>query len=370
MEKRVDENFNADLAKALYYASSESTDKKRAINMADSFFSKDDIATGIIIDAACGRETGDDDGLVQYGKEIFYKNIKRYIDHLIHKYFNNFVSTGNRETNTNVTESMESSAFLEVMNSLKKYSSDIAQPTTFCRKYILCGISRYIYEQKDLNRHYSKQINSIKRAENEIRSSGREVTLELLHEYLPKMSISQINNAMGLREILDTMQFIDDDGDDTRGSVEGISCKWGVPESEILRKERDDILYDAINNLPEDQKLVFCTAYQVDPENRTIYGVDNGNGECLKLTEISERLRRHDRIISTERISSLKGRATRSIMNAVLLSGYSGDKQKIRNSFSDLHTETILNEGMVTFLDDGEDENVKMAIEAITEIAI
>ena len=341
----IEQCFDEDLANDLFYNSEDEDDKIKALTMAKPYFSKNKTASKIIMDGAANKYVGDRSAA--YAKEVFYFCIKRYIDSIIHQYYNPYVSTGDAAKNREVTESMEAAAMVVLLHELGKFDIEKGAPITFCKVHIINGIKRYLSETRDVKPHYNQQINRVIKAENILKLKGQKPTSEALHELLPGMSLEQISNAIEMRDATERKQDLDSE------EAKNISSGYKSPEEEYIIKERDKTMFDAIERLPEDQKAVFALAFGVDLENREATGVE------LKTIDISKELG-----IKPEVVNSLKVKAQRQVRYEMLNSGFRNGKTL------DVHEESILNEGKVTFAEDESDADVKSYIDSIIEIRV
>ena len=337
--------FDSERAKKLFYDSDNPDDQAAAVRMAAPFFMKHNVAADIIVNASCGRnnctwETSKE------ASTIIYKSIEQFINHLIHKFYNTYVSTGDYKRNKDITETLHADAMIQVLNDIKRYDSSKSKPITFMYTSIMNGLSENIMRESGApSRAYGVQMKKVKRAIEALKKKGIDPTIDRIREELKgELSEEQISNAINFININDTMQEFDDVAEKQRS--------YETPEDRVIEAENSRELIIGLNSLAKVEKDVLCLRFGFDPETYEPLGDRKSRKETAAILGITD---------NDAKKYEMSG------MNK--LRRYYNFSGTTKAEINDSYTDSILKESDVPILTDAEDEELVTICQSIITIS-
>jgi len=185
------------------------------------------------------------------------------------------------------TKDLYQEGVIGILKGIDNYDAKRSMPTTYFFFYVRHEMTEYI--NSNINKttsHYSTSIVKVKKAINHFAREGREWTITDIAQETG-LSTETIMQAVKIMEYskekhYDSVDYLDSE----------ISQNVASPEIEILKNEANEILYNAVRSLPEDEASIIVLKY----------------GESLSYKNIAEKLN-----IPIDKVKKKKNSAIRKL---------------------------------------------------------
>lgn len=248
---------------------------------------RDDVlkAKVMLMDAVNGINEfkGSTASLKQHANNVLWSCVQDYAMLCIHNKAKTYVNTGNPVLNRENVMAMTSEMWCATAKYIHTYDPERAAPITFLKQCFFHGIFDWKKSVYSIGTN-TGMTTLVKRVENTIHiieNEGREVTLALLHEYIPSSPLDQLQTALITLEAKNNMASMENCSE----ILETRSSTLPTPEESIIKDEQNKALYSAIHSLPDDEKEVFCMANGVDLSDDSISLTPLSESAISKITE-------------------------------------------------------------------------------------
>lgn len=241
--------FNQKLVKRLFETGTEE-EHLLAIDLSKPYFSKDEVATMVIMTAAMDKTSS---MIGKRGKDALYECFHRYILNMLHTRYSTFSSW---------FDDMINESYVAILEHLHQYDPQKGKPTTFFDLHIKSALNNYI-SRNILNStpHYTNIQRKLTKAKNKLEEHGIPYTPENIKKICPEMSLEQIVSNCDRME--KTSVYIDLDSD----LLKTVADTSMTAEDIYIRHEEMEILNQVMNEvLTEKERQVIDLKYEIGYE--------------------------------------------------------------------------------------------------------
>ncbi|SDW83696.1 DNA-directed RNA polymerase specialized sigma subunit [Lachnospiraceae bacterium KHCPX20] len=198
---------------------------------------------------------------------VLWSCIEQYALKMMHGLASSYVATNNRARNKDNVDEMLNECCAMAIASIEKYDETRAAPLTFFKNAFTHAILDWKKEHESIGASpgINNMIRRVTNTEYALRAEGVEPTIQAIHERLPMLPIDTICIAINARKAKEQTQSLHD----CEEAQMVMTKKW-LPEAHVIQSEKNDQLYDAINRLPKDEKVVYCALNGIDLAAREI----------------------------------------------------------------------------------------------------
>lgn len=191
--------------------------------------------------------SGDED-LRKWSMEEMLKEIQGFVGKIINKHFYNYKA--------DYYDEMYEAGILAVFENMGKYDPSRGTLTTYFTSYILHEITDFIsHETNHSTPYYANMIIQIKEAIKYYESKHKTPSPADIAIYT-NLSIRNVQEGLNRIKALDEFRYDQEMDLERQLAEENIYCGFDLPEERVIQEELTDVLYEAVQSLCEEDRMV------------------------------------------------------------------------------------------------------------------